>query len=90
MYAPGLVTLPYFPSKPRLNLHPIDVRNRPTSTPIVMMTTSLIKTNEDVTPDAGREVDLGLEVELDTDGQRGGLEVAVVVDGPLEEVTCVE
>lgn len=51
--------------------------------------TSLIKTNEDVTPDAGREVDLSLEVELDTDGQRRGLEVAVVVDGTLEEVTCV-
>lgn len=55
-----------------------------------MKTTSLIKTNEDVTPDAGREVHLSLEVELDTDGQRRGLEVAVVVDGPLEEVTCVK
>lgn len=51
--------------------------------------TSLIKTHEDVTPDAGREMDLSLQVELDTDGQRGSLEVAIVVDGALEEVTCV-
>jgi len=51
--------------------------------------TSLIKTHEDVTPNTGREMNLSLQVELDTDGQRGSLQVAVVVDGALEEVTCI-
>lgn len=32
-------------------------------------------------------MDLSLQVELDTDGQSGSLEVAIVVDGALEEIT---
>lgn len=48
---------------------------------------SLIKTHEDVTPNTGREMNFSLQVELDTDGQCGSLQVAVVVDGTLEEVT---
>jgi hypothetical protein len=32
-------------------------------------------------------VNFGLQVELDTDGQSGSLQVAIVVDGTLEEVT---
>lgn len=48
----------------------------------------LIKAHQNVTADAGREVDFGLEVELDADRQGGALEVAVVVDGAFEEVSC--
>lgn len=33
-------------------------------------------------------MNFSLQVELDTDSQRGGLQVAVVVDRALEEVTC--
>jgi hypothetical protein len=51
--------------------------------------TSLIKTHEDVTPNTSREMNFSLQVELDTDGQCGSLQVAVVVDGTLEEVTCM-
>lgn len=45
----------------------------------------LIKPNQDITPDPGREVHLGLEVELDAHRERGVLEVAVGVDGSLEK-----
>lgn len=50
--------------------------------------TSLIKTNEDVTPNTGREMNFSFQVELDTNSQSGTLQVAVVVDGALEQVAC--
>lgn len=50
--------------------------------------TRLIKTHEDVTPNTGREMDFSFQVELDTDGQCGSLQVAIVIDGTLEEVAC--
>lgn len=50
--------------------------------------TSLIKTNKDVTPNTGREMDFSFQVELDTNSQSGTLQVTVVVDGALEQVTC--
>lgn len=51
--------------------------------------TSLIETHENVTPNTGREMNFSFQVELDTDGQCCSLQVAIVVDGTLEEVTCV-
>lgn len=48
----------------------------------------LVKPHEDVAADACREVDLGLEVELDANHEGGVLELAVVIDGALEEVAC--
>lgn len=50
--------------------------------------TCLIKTNEDVTPDTGREMDLSLQIQLDTDGQCSTLQVAIVVDRALEKIAC--
>lgn len=50
--------------------------------------TSLIKTNKDVTPNTGREMNFSFQVELNTNSQSGTLQVAVVVDGALEQVTC--
>lgn len=47
---------------------------------------SLVKTDQDVTTDACRQVNLSLQVELDTDRQGGGLQVTLIVDGTLEEV----
>lgn len=47
-----------------------------------------IKANQDITPDPGREVDLGLKVELDAHRERGVSEVSLVVDGSLEKVPC--
>lgn len=47
----------------------------------------LIKTNKDITPDSGREVDLSFEVEFDANCKRGVLEVAVGVDWSPEEVS---
>lgn len=46
---------------------------------------ALVETHADVTPNAGSQVDLGLEVELDADQEGGGLLVAVVVGGTPEE-----
>lgn len=51
------------------------------------MVTSLIKTHEDITPNTSREMNLSFQVKLDTDRQRSSLQVAIVVDGALEEVT---
>lgn len=50
--------------------------------------TSLIKTNKDVTPNTGREMNFSFQIELDTNSQSGTLQVAVVVDGALEQITC--
>lgn len=48
----------------------------------------LVQANADVTTDAGSEVDLSLEIELDTD-QEGGLGVlALIVDGAAQELAC--
>lgn len=46
----------------------------------------LIKPNQDIAADAGREVDLGLEVEFNSHRKCSVLEVPVVVDGAFEEV----
>lgn len=51
-------------------------------------TPRLVQADQDVTADPGREVDLGLEVELDAHRERGVPEVALIVDGALEEVSC--
>ena len=48
----------------------------------------LVQTNNEVTLDAGSQVDLGLEVELDTDEESGGLVGAVIVGGTLDQLTC--
>lgn len=47
----------------------------------------LVKTDDDVTLDAGSQVNLGLKVELDTHEEGGGLLSAVLVCGTLEELT---
>lgn len=47
-----------------------------------------IKANQDITPDPGREVDFGLKVELDAHRERGISEIAFVVDGSFEKVSC--
>lgn len=47
---------------------------------------SLVQADGDVTTDAGRQVDLGLEVELDADEQSGVLLLALSVDSALEEL----
>lgn len=49
---------------------------------------SLVQADGDVTTDAGRQVDLGLEVELDADEQSGVLLLALSVDSALEELAC--
>lgn len=92
MYAAGLVGLLIFP----VNRGPIRIQqmyqNAPTATTMTLKATvaSLIKTHEDVTPNTGREMNLSFQVELDTDGQRCSLQVAVVIDGALEEVACMD
>lgn len=53
------------------------------------MKTCLVKADEDVTADAGGEVDFGLKVKLDSDHEGGSLEVALVVDGTTEEVAYI-
>lgn len=55
---------------------------------IIAIVTSLIKTNEDVTSNTGREMDFSFQVKLDTNSQGGSLQVAVVVDRALEQVAC--
>lgn len=47
----------------------------------------LIKTNQNIAPDSGSEMDFGLEVKLDSDHEGGILELAVGVDRALEEVS---
>lgn len=46
----------------------------------------LIETNQNITPNAGRQVYFGLEVKLDTNRQRGGFQVALVIDRSPEQV----
>ena len=46
----------------------------------------LIQPDQDVTPHARREMHLGLEIHLDAHHQRRILELAVGIDGALEEV----
>lgn len=53
---------------------------------IKAIVTRLIKTHEDVTSNTGREMNFSFQVELDTDGQCCSLQVAIVIDGTLEEV----
>lgn len=50
----------------------------------------LVKADADVSLDAGSQVDLGLEVELDADEEGSGLLVAVLIGGTLEELACRE
>lgn len=49
--------------------------------------TCLVKTDDDVTLDAGSQVNLGLKVELDTHEEGSGLLSTVLVCGTLEELT---
>lgn len=46
-----------------------------------------VKPNDDVTTDPGGEVDLSLKIKLDTDHEGGVLEIAIVVDGALKQVS---
>lgn len=90
MYAPCLMVLLMY----HANLGPIHSSNymkTPGINPAAMKATvtCLIETNKDVTPNTGREMDFSLQVELDTDGQRGSLQVTVVIDRTLEEVACM-
>ena len=48
----------------------------------------LVETDADVTLDAGREVNLGLEVELDAEEQSRITGLAVVTGGTLEHLAC--
>jgi hypothetical protein len=49
----------------------------------------LVETDADVTLDTGSQVNLSLEVELDTDEQSSGLLSTVLVGRALEELTCI-
>lgn len=51
---------------------------------------ALIKSHANVTTHASGKVDLGLEVELDTDQQGGRLLLALLVDGTLQKLACEE
>ncbi|RWA04511.1 hypothetical protein EKO27_g10595 [Xylaria grammica] len=55
---------------------------------VVVVVGVVVQPHDDVTADAGCEVDFGLEVKFDANQERGALELAVVVDGALEEVAC--
>lgn len=55
--------------------------------PLTTNAKNLVKTNENITPDARRQMHLSLEIKLDTNGQGGGLQVALIVDGTTEEVS---
>lgn len=46
----------------------------------------LVQSNGDVTPHPGSQVDFGLEVELDAQEQRRVLELAVLINGTLDEL----
>jgi hypothetical protein len=48
----------------------------------------LVKPNHHVTTDAGGQVDLGLQVEFDADQRGSVLELALVVDGAIQQVAC--
>lgn len=50
------------------------------------MSLHLIETNHNVTADASSKVDLSLKVELDADEESGALELAILIDGTLDEV----
>lgn len=62
-----------------------------TSTPVVEVKTAqlncLVKTDADVTLDTGSEMNLSLQVELDTNEESSGLEFALVVSGAPQELT---
>lgn len=61
-----------------------------TSSPVVEVKTTqlscLVKTDTDVTLDAGSEVNLSLQVELDTNEESSRLELSVVVSGAPQEL----
>lgn len=46
-----------------------------------------VKSDQDITTDSSCQVDLSLQVQLDPHHERGGLELARVIDGALEEVS---
>jgi hypothetical protein len=48
--------------------------------------TYLVETNNDITLDAGSQVNLGLKIELDAKEQRGITKLAIVVGGTLEDL----
>lgn len=48
-----------------------------------------VQADGDVTPDSGGQVDLGLQVQLETDHQCRGLQISGFVGGPFEETACV-
>ena len=47
-----------------------------------------VQTKADVTADAGSQVNLGLEVELDAHEQSSVLGLALGIDSALEEIAC--
>jgi hypothetical protein len=49
----------------------------------------LVETNNDVTLDTGSQVDLGLQVELDTEEESGVTEGAVILGGTLDDLACL-
>ena len=49
---------------------------------------SLVQADSDVALDSGREVDLGLDVQLYTEKQGRVLLNAIVVDGALQQLAC--